>query len=40
MTKGSESTNVAATLTVSTTADAFILVTNVSGDDDALTPAG
>ena len=32
VTKGSESTNVAANLTVSTTADAFILVTNISGD--------
>ena len=35
VTKGSESTNVAANLTVSTTADAFILVTNVSGDNDS-----
>ena len=34
VTKGSESTNVAANLTVSTTADAFVLVTDVSGDDD------
>ena len=32
VTKGSETTNVAATLTVSTTADAFIIVTNVSGE--------
>ena len=30
--KGSESTNVAATLTVSTTADAFIIVTSVEGE--------
>ncbi|MDE2823267.1 MAG: hypothetical protein OXK79_07155, partial [Chloroflexota bacterium] len=30
-----ESTNVAANLTVSTTADAFVLVTAISGDDDA-----
>ena len=33
VTKGSESTNVAAQLTVSTTADAFIILTNVTGDD-------
>ena len=32
VTKGSESTNVAAQLTVSTTTDAFILVTNISGE--------
>ena len=34
VTKGSESTNVAAQLTVSTTTDAFVLVTSISGDDD------
>ena len=34
VTKGSESTNVAANLTVSTTADAFVLVTSVKGAGD------
>ena len=35
VTKGSETTNIAAQLTVGTTTDAFILVTNVSGDDNS-----
>ncbi|MDE2773552.1 MAG: hypothetical protein OXI46_07580, partial [Gemmatimonadota bacterium] len=35
VTKGSESTNVAAQLTVSTTTDAFVLVTDISGDNDS-----